>query len=352
MNKVLIDCERTRYPNTGLFQFCKQLGNSLIAQYDPQVEELHFYLPKEQRNLFNNYKGQVIQHSIHKFIKPNTAEFQVYHSTYQNSNYQPFNSKTRVVLTVHDLNFLVEPIESSGKIKKWMQHVQKNINRADHLVFISEYSKKHVSEFIDLTNKPCSIIYNGCTINEFSQFDHPAYFPQKPFLFAIGTVMPKKNFHVLTSLLQNNNYELLIAGRIDKDYATRIMKEANKNGVENRVQILGAISEEEKYWYYKHCLAFTIPSITEGFGLPLVEAMYYGKPSFVTGKTALPEIGGSLAYYFENFEPAHMQQVFENGMKDFNERHPEEAIHNRAMEFSWENAGRDYLKIYRSFYHS
>ena len=350
MNKVLIDCERTKYPNTGLFHFCLNLGNELLKQTNPAQEELFFYLPGARQQLFGNNTNCVLQHPLHKFFQSGTHKFQIWHSAYQNSRYKPFNPATKVVLTVHDLNFLIERKAEPYKIKKYLRKVQENINRADHIVCISAFTQQIIAEHLHLGNKPVEVIYNGCNINEFPGFNQPAYRPAKPFIFSIGTVLPKKNFHVLPCLLKNNDYELIIAGNNNKQYEAEIVEQAKLHGVEDRVKITGPISEEDKYWYYKNCLAFAFPSLAEGFGFPVVEAMYYGKPVFISTHTCLPEIGGDAACYFENFEPSLMQETFEKGMQHYTENNPSAAIRQWALQFKWSNAAAAYLSVYRSLY--
>ena len=131
----------------------------------------------------------------------------------------------------------------------------------------------------------------------------------------------------------------------------KIIQQAALHGVANRVKIIGPVSEQDKYWYYINCLAFLFPSLAEGFGAPAVEAMYYGKPTFLSTLTCLPEIGGNVAYYFHNFDPSSMQNEFEKGMHHYSSTNPKEAIINRTIYlFKWENAAAKYLKAYREMY--
>ena len=90
-------------------------------------------------------------------------------------------------------------------------------------------------------------------------------------------------------------------------------------------------------------------SIGEGFGLPVLEAMYFGKPVFLSRSTSLPEVGGDVAYYFGDFEPASMKEAFESGMHHYQCKHPNEKIIERAKSFSWKNAAEGYLNVYRKF---
>jgi len=110
---------------------------------------------------------------------------------------------------------------------------------------------------------------------------------------------------------------------------------------------LGPVSEEEKSWYFRSCLAFAFPSRAEGFGIPVVEAMYYGKPVFLSDQVSLPEIGGSEAYYFTDFDPAAMREVFNRGMADYQSHGRAEQIRQRALRYNWDQAAQDYLGIYR-----
>ncbi len=349
MNQILIDCERTKHPHTGLFHFCMHLGNALIRHADPSREQLTFYVPRGQRSLFGPEQDYFFHHPFHRWWIPRTRSFSLWHGTYQNSRLISPPAHTRVVLTIHDLNFLVERKADPAKIKKCLRQVQANIDRADHVVCVSQFTLSTVSNHLRMGNRPAEVIYNGCNINEFPAFDHPGYRPARPFIFSLGTVLPKKNFHVLPGLLAGNDYELVIAGILNADYERTIRAAARRHGVESRVHLPGPISEEEKSWYYRNCLAFAFPSLAEGFGLPVVEAMYYGKPVFLSKHAALQEIGESVAHYFTDFDADAMREVFDRGMADYEAPGKAEQIRRRALRFSWDQAAREYLSVYRKW---
>ncbi|MEI9911174.1 MAG: glycosyltransferase [Bacteroidota bacterium] len=149
------------------------------------------------------------------------------------------------------------------------------------------------------------------------------------------------------ALLEGNNYELVIAGLNHFDYAKKVMEEARRWQVEDRVKLIGAIDEKNKYWYYRHCEAFMFPSVAEGFGFPPLEAMHFGKPVFLSDRTSLPEVGGDAAYYFSDFDPRAMRSVFEKGMNDFKNHNRIPAIKRQASLFNWNKTAGEYLDIYR-----
>ncbi|MDJ1499137.1 glycosyltransferase family 1 protein [Cytophagaceae bacterium BD1B2-1] len=240
---------------------------------------------------------------------------------------------------------------SASKKKEELRKLQVKIDQASYLTVISEFTLKEVKTHLTIGNIPVQVIHNGCNFSSQTVITIPSYIPPANFLFTIGTVVPKKNFHVLPAILTKNNLFLVIAGvNHDIDYKRKIEAEAKKWKVQDRVIFTGSISEEEKSWYYKHCTAFVFPSLAEGFGLPVIEAMYFGKPVFLSSLASLPEIGGNVANYFLNFDPQHMQEVLEKGLHENKSTTRSVEICQRACSFSWEKAAQKYRNIYQTFF--
>jgi glycosyltransferase involved in cell wall biosynthesis len=350
--KIIIDCERLKYPHTGLHSYCINLVPALQKVVQPNLEELSFFLPKEQNGAFGKDGNYLFQHSIQKLIMPSLKKYSVWHSTHQDSDYYPLKNKLPVVLTIHDINVMHNADKSPAKKKRYIKQVEKKIRRADHVTFISNFTSNDVQQYIDLANKPNSIVYNGCTIHEIQALQVPAIKPAVPFYFTISTIMKKKNTHVLPALLAGNDRLLVIAGITSSEsYKQEIIAEAVKHGVEKRLIFTGAVTENDKQWYLKNCTAFLFPSLTEGFGAPVVEAMYFGVPIFLSRFTSLPEIGGEVCYYFSSFEKDAMQKTVQDGLLHYKENvTASELIRKRAAMFNWQEAAGKYLEVYRSLY--
>jgi glycosyltransferase involved in cell wall biosynthesis len=350
--KIVFDCERMKYENTGLFTYCLQMGLHLQKLINNGDEQLNYFIPPKHRGAFGNCNNYLLQNSAQKFRMPSLRNFDIWHCTYQSSNYVPrLNKKVKVLLTIHDLNFLYDDSKTEAKKKKYVRFLQSNINRSQAIICISEFCKQDVLKHCDVKNKPIYLVYNGTNTLQSPTLFGNSYMPRTRFLFSIGVMNRKKNYHVLLPLLQRNeNMELLIAGRPDDtDYIHFMNDMAKKLGVAHKVRMLGSISEGEKSWYYQNCYAFTFPSIAEGFGLPVTEAMSLGKPVFLSDKAALPEIGKDMAFYFEDFNEHQMQSVFTDGMRKYqNNAAMKEAIKKRSSEFSWAKAAMKCLEIYRS----
>lgn len=346
MIKVGVDLERLRNPNSGLGQFCWHLANNLQALKQNDIG-LHFYYPKNYTTYFQNSNHYTVGF-FDKLFGVRNKDLNVFHCTHQDSHLFPGNIPT--VLTIHDLNFL-EKYSSSAKQQQKLKALQQKINKAKGLTFISHYTKQLVGQHLSLPDIPSQVIYNGNCLDTSVTPKKPTSLKEGEFLFSIGIVNPKKNFHVLLPLIKNSRYNLVIAGNNTHSYAQDIKAAAVQMGIGDKVILLGAVTEQEKYWLYQNCKAFVFPSLAEGFGLPVIEAMSLGKPVFLSNKTSLPEIGGKLAYYWENFEAEHLVSVFNNGLNDFN-NHKERAqeLIEWANQFNWQKTASDYLKFYTEVY--
>ncbi|MFL5774039.1 MAG: glycosyltransferase, partial [Flavisolibacter sp.] len=235
---ILFDCDRLRHLNTGLFHYCMQLGNALLNNFDPAQEHITIYVRKNRAKYLKS-NDFIFQKGLDKFIFPNVNKYSIWHCNYQNSLYHARDKRLRKVFTIHDLNFLHGPGSENEKINVRVQKLKRIINKYDHLVFISEFVKNDALKYVEIGNKPYSVIYNGCNFLKTDMLLESSIKVKAPFLFTIGEIHHKKNFHVLTRLLPDNNFYLVIAGFPHEDYVAKILKEAERLKVANRVIITG-----------------------------------------------------------------------------------------------------------------
>lgn len=343
MKRIIFEAYKLKHPNTGLYHFTAELGRAL-RETKPEGFSVEYYVREQDRAIFGLDASFMPIRAWNKFCLNASRSMALWHSPYQMSPFMPRKGATKVIVTVHDLNFLYEK-EEKKRLKR-IAKLQKNIDRADAVVAISEYSAADLLRHIDMKGKEIQVIYNGC--NRYTgALEEPSRMPQMPFLFGVGTILRKKNWHVLPSLLVGNDMSLYLAGT-PSAYGDEILASARKFGVEDRVHLLGEVSEAQKHWYMAHCRAFVFPSIAEGFGLPVIEAMYYERPVFLSPHTSLPEVGGDFAYYFpSDFNQEGMREVFEKGMADFEQRAPGAQQRAYALGFSWRTAAEKYWEVYK-----
>jgi len=143
------------------------------------------------------------------------------------------------------------------------------------------------------------------------------------------------------------DYKLVIAGDNSDEYADQIRQDIVNLNLEDRVVLLGKVSDDERDWLYANCTAFVFPSLAEGFGIPVIEAMSYKKPVFISKETSLPEVAGDSGFYFDSFDGDSMVKTFNAGMQIF-QQDPlfADKLKARSEEFNWPRAAGEYEKLY------
>ena len=349
---IILDCDLMRYRNTGLYHYCLNVGirvNDLLKKHDAPLMKM--YVPPNEADSFGRRDLCIVEKPWHKIVKPFLWNCRVWHAPFQSGRIVPqkkYNSP-KVLLTIHDLNPLHEG-QPLAEQKKSIKHTQSLIDRSDAIVCISEFTRNDVLKNCEVGNKPLYVIHNGTHRVLKPLIDTTSCKPARPFLFGMGDLNAKKNYHVLLPLLQHNpGIDMVIAGRLaEPGYISNFKTQAEVMGIADRLYITGPVTEEEKAWYLHNCLAFMHPSLAEGFGAPVVEAMNFGKPLFLSNRTSLPEIGGNIAFYFSSFEPEQMQTIYREGMQRYINENMSVAITSRGKEFDWEKNAIKYLEVYKS----
>lgn len=342
--KVLVAMEKLHNLNSGLGQFCLGLGEALAQQNKSTA--LHFLVPENKKSIFGNHVIYILLKNYLSFLWNKPKGFDIWHCTHQESKYLPGDCK--LILTIHDLNFLYKYTGLKKQMK--LNALQRKVNKASAIVAISQFTANEIKQHLKVDVKKLHVIYNGAGLKTGSEIELPDYLQNQKYLFSIGIINPKKNFHVLLPLLQHKpDLKLVISGNDAHAYVQIIKEKARELGVLSQLHFTGAVSDELKYTLYKNCYAFVFPSLSEGFGLPVIEAMLLGKPVFLSKLTCLPEIGGIEAFYWDNFEANEMRAAFEKGMQAY-ERESGKALRIKlhAEQFSWEKAANAYLKLYEN----
>ncbi|MFZ4715047.1 MAG: glycosyltransferase family 4 protein [Bacteriovoracaceae bacterium] len=346
MKKVVLEFDKIRDLHSGLGQYCFHLGKELSLL--PHAFDFHFFLPKEKFGIFGQDFHYEKSSKFKRLSSLLTPDADIWHAVHQDSPYIPPKS-SKVVLTIHDLNFLFKD-HRDPKVK--LMALERKVKRSDRIVFISEFTKKICSEHLDLGNKKTEVIYNGISLSYRRKWDGASRSPGKgrPFLFTIGIISEKKNFHVLVSMMEKlPHLDLFIAGRKDSLYAKEMETEIDRLGLSGRVHLVGNITEDEKLKFYEHCQGFVFPSKQEGFGMPVIEAMSLGKPVFLSTYTSLPEVGGPHAFYFKSFEAQDMANTLLDGLALYNQdKELKNKLKNWTKKFSWEETALRYLQIYQT----
>ena len=345
--RILIDLSILKNIHCGLGQVALNYGYYFRDVYQPvEGEEITLMVPKVFMGAFGDKVKYVRSWKIYRvFPQWIGPKFDVWHAIHQLSRYTP--NTDHYVLTIHDYNCVYEK-QDKVRVRKYLNNIQRKVEWADRIVAISQFAKTEVEKYSRLNGKSVEVIYNGIERIDLTPEQAPENI-RSPYLFSIGEIKEKKNFHVLVDMMQRlPEYELYVAGNNNTPYADDIEKMLREKGVKN-MHLIGKVSAQEKVWLYRHCSAFVFPSLFEGFGLPVVEAMLFRKPVICSHETSLVEIGGKHVSFFEKGYPAEASA--ELIRRAINQTTPEQLDEEfaYATSFSWLQHMEAYLRLYRSF---
>ncbi|MBP3356676.1 MAG: glycosyltransferase family 4 protein [Rikenellaceae bacterium] len=352
--RIAVDLFDISNRNVGLGEFTYQLGAGLAARADALRRdygvEFYFIVPASMKGVFGpsvRYLGMTrLNRRLLRFYP---LHFDLLHISHQHSRLKRIYSAEERLLTVHDINFVYE--KSGERQNRYAENFRRRLKGADYLSFISFFSQADVLGRFGV-NHPHRVIYNGVTDLALGPTERPATRLPEGFLLHISSLQPKKNPHLLVEMMRYlPQYHLVVVGNWESDYGRRMRRRISDLELRN-VTPLNHVSEREKAWLFAHCRAFLFPSLCEGFGLPPMEALCFGKPVFLSSLTSLPEVGGSVAYYWDDLSPEAMADRVKRGLED---AAADLTLGRRAMEwvsqFSWERCIDGYVECYLDLLH-
>jgi glycosyltransferase involved in cell wall biosynthesis len=341
---ILLD--KLHRPNCGLGRVSIDFSKALVefSKNNNHFQFQYFVFGKSNTQHLQKEKIQRIR-NLNRII-PARTYVDIFHELHQTPSFI-ITGGNKKIITIHDLNFLIT--KSKRKAKRYLKEVQRTINKATAIVYISNFTKEICNKNLKINPlQKQKVIYNGVNITDDLPVKPSFVHENDKYLFTIGQFLPKKNFHVLIPFLKKLNmpYKLIIAGENNSSYGAYIRKIVNYYQIENSVIIPGVITESEKKYLYQNCEAFLFPSLAEGFGLPIIEAMLNKKPVFCSNKTSLQEIGDNNVYFWTTFEADEMVRIFKFGMTNFDENKKEKA-YKYALQFTWQKNVEEYYNLYK-----
>ena len=311
--KIGYDAKRIVRNGTGLGNYGRTLVND-IAQYDAKLD-LRLYAPDKGRD---ELRGQVVAQDNVSFCYPNDSTLpfakawwrtkgivkdllhdgvQIYHGL---SGELPFGiSKTNIcsVVTIHDLIFLRHPefyhwIDT--KIYAWK--FRQTIREADHIIAISECTKRDIMEYADVDERRISVIYQSCA----PRFTIGSAKSASRYILSVGSIEARKNILLAVKALSYlpDDLSLVVVGRHTK-YTDEVLDYVRQHGLAHRVKVMHGVTDEQLPQLYAGAEAFVYPSRYEGFGIPIIEAISCGLPVVACTGSCLEEAGGPDSLYVD-----------------------------------------------------
>ncbi len=272
----------------------------------------------------------------------------------------------RRVATIHDLtlvSYKTNQGEGAKKIlyelKYWgMRLVLRCAIMRSRLITDTEFVRQQIIsryEHSPFKISPSKVTTTLLSVDPlFASPKKPAFAVGGDYLLYVGNYYPNKNIGRLLKAFKlaqasNPNLELVLTGKADY-FQGQLQLEAQRLGLSNKVIFAGFVSDSELVWLYKHAKAFVFPSLSEGFGLPALEAMSQGTPVLAAHASCLPEVCGEAAVYFDPLDTADMAAKICAVLDDKKQL---ERLRLAGPEhiklFSWRRMAEQTLAIYREF---
>ncbi len=319
---------------------------------------------KAVKGLTSRIKSTVLRSMLLFPFQTKLDNIDLFHSTDSSSiNLLP-NSKCKRVSTIHDVIVFKHPEFFTKKHMVIAQKMITNVTRkADHIIADSQSTKKDLLEvFPKLKEDDISVIYLAASdkfqkapTNQIEDFKIKYHLPERYFL-SLATHEPRKNLRNLITafrkLKRNSAFEdiglVLVGG---KGWLDSGVDETIESYKKDRIIPLGFIEDNHLSNLYSGAIAFAYPSLYEGFGLPVLEAMSCGRPIITSHISSIPEIAGKSAIYVDPYSIESIRNALQNIAEnsDLREKLSKEAIQKRN-EFAWEKTAKQTEKVYKMLF--
>jgi len=259
------------------------------------------------------------------------------------------------IITVHDLL----PFHYPSLLPRWVPYYEYFlpglIKGSTAVVCVSEFTRQEVLErYPSIPEEKLKVIHGGVDLERF----HPCSpgvikerYELNDYLLCVGEVRPYKNIENVFRALElwSDGPQLAISGNIFGKHKAKLENLASSLNIENRVIWLGYVPDDLLPNLYSEATAFIFPSLYEGFGLPLVEAMACGCPTLSSNMASLPEIGGKAAHFFDPMEIGDMAEAIKKVCEDSAyQQKLAQGGPKHAKKFNWESSFKKHMDLFET----
>lgn len=279
----------------------------------------------------------------------------------------PFFKTKKTVVTVHDLIPLIFkkqfPVGIKGAIQWYIQRYL--LKQVDAIITDSYSAKKDIVRLVGFPQEKIHVVHlaagdeftqTKASSSQIAQRNKKYQLPEK-FALYVGDVTWNKNLPRLIAAVQKISVPLVMVGKalVNETYDTTNVWNKDLVTVQKLLQgdttiiCLGFVSTEDLVFLYNRATVFVMPSLSEGFGLPIVEAMRCGCPVVTTREGSIAEVAGEAAYYADAYSVDSIAQAIQ---KVFGDRKLQDALSQKGLvqaeKFSWQKTAAETIKVYQS----
>ncbi|HUG82437.1 MAG TPA: glycosyltransferase family 1 protein [Bryobacterales bacterium] len=341
-----------RFP-TGVGAYCSNLIDAL-AQNAPDDRFLLCYRANRfLRALKAPRRGRnMSQHLMESFTIPLIQrKVDLFHGLDQRL---PTGRFRRAVTTFHDLFVMTADYSTPEFRRRFRLFAEEAAERSDHIIAVSHYTAEKVAQLLLVPRERISVVHHGVeripaiAAAELDEFRR-RHDLEAPFILHVGAIQKRKNIERLVEAFEciEGPTRLVLAG--GNGYgAERILERIERSSAAPRIRRIGYVDRPTLERLYRSASVLAFPSLDEGFGLPVLEAMSAGLPVVTSNRAALAEIAGEAALLVDPENPHELrgaiEEVLEAGAV---RRRLIEAGLRRESEFSWMKAAHETMQVYR-----
>ncbi|MGY0407570.1 MAG: glycosyltransferase family 4 protein [Polaribacter sp.] len=367
--KIGFDAKRIFHNATGLGNYGRDLVRILLEFYPDNQYVLYNPKPKKKKCLQNRknvvevlpkskfwklFSSLWRQTSIVKQLQEDNVE--IYHGLSAEIPVGFKSSNIKTVVTVHDLIFVRYPkLYSFIDVKIQLKKVRHAVKYADKIIAISTQTKRDIVEFLKVDGKNIDVIYQGCH-HSFKEVKSEKFkteiikkynLPAK-FVLNVGTINERKNVLTLVKAISNIDIQLVIVGK-KTSYYNKVDQYICANNLQEKVHFLEKLNLKELSALYQLAEIFVYPSIFEGFGIPIIEALYSKTPVITSTGSCFSEAGGPNSIYVNPYDYKNLEKQLLYLLE--NEERRIEIIEKGfdfVQKFNDKNIADSYMNVYKS----
>ena len=284
----------------------------------------------------------------YSIYKLNTIKWDVFHPTLHPALYTRYIPKKKpMVITAHDVLYYL--YHSNNSKREMLIDIDiKSCQRANKIIAISENTKKDYINYFGADERKIEVIHHG--IEKTKQFISNQRIEERPYILYVGLRADYKNFSRFIqafSILSKkyNDLKLICTGYC---FSSSEIKELSSLGLMDKIRVILA-TEQEMAQLYHDAEMFVFPSLYEGFGMPILEAMVYDCPVVLSNTSCFPEIAQNAGLYFDPFDIEDITNKIEIMLTNQELKHTIIDLgKERLTHFSWENCAKEHLNVYKS----
>ncbi|MGB2925258.1 MAG: glycosyltransferase family 1 protein [Limnothrix sp.] len=359
MSKILINLAGLTSQSTGLSRYTRSLlpyfssDTSTLLSSQPYKDYTCYQIPDNLSPQLGP-KGHLNRLTWTQFKLPSIYTALKAKILFSPISEAPLWSKCRSVVMIHDFIPLRFPRRSSPLIPYHRYYVPQVLKQAKHIVCNSEATAQDIIDFCQIPNNKITFIPLAYDAQHFQPKVANNNSLNQPYFLFIGRHDLHKNIgRIISAIAKLNNcdeYQLLLVGPVDDRHTPLLRQQIAELGLGERVKFLDYIPYEDLPRVISEAIALVFPSLWEGFGLPILEAMGCGTPVITSNLASMPEVAGDAAILVDPYNTAEIADAMQAIADDSQLRAKlSELGLARAKQFSWEKTGKATVEVLERF---